>query len=212
MILKPENRYYQITLEHYGTPAFCSFDKQYAGTMEMLLDFIDALEQDEDASEYEKGIIDAFHRYRQGYHDASAFVAQGERRLIHQVSGCEVLHKEVAPFDYVHTNVWGFPYYISSEKMTADLVYLRRGNQYMRYVKASFEAPKYGTTKERCNKPLGGSFWGHPGILTADDDLLHNRLMFCDCLFETEANMRDDIADPSDIDFTEFFSDIFGDG
>ena len=210
--MKTEDRFYQITLENYGKPAFCSFDKQYAGTMDMLADFIGSLEQIEDPGEYVKGIIDAFHRYRQGYHDATAFVAQGERRLIHPLSVYAIRNKEVEPFFYEHTNVWGFPYYISSEKMQADLVYLRRGKQFMRYVKATFEAPKYGTEKSRCNKPLGGSFWGHPEVLTEEKGLLFNRIMFCDQVYDGEEAMRRDMAEPSDIDFTEFFSDVFGDG
>ena len=61
--MRVEERFYQITLEDYGKPAFCSFNKEYAGTIEMLLDFINALDQKEDSGAYEKGIVDTFHHY-----------------------------------------------------------------------------------------------------------------------------------------------------
>lgn len=210
--MRIEDQFYEITLEDYGKPAYCSFDKKYAGTMDMLLDFFCALEKIEDPGAYVSGLMDAFQRYRQGHHDASAFVAQSEHRLLYPLTARAILSKDATPFFYEHTNVWGFPYYISSEKMHADLVYLRKGKRFMRYVKAAIASPVYGTEADRCREPLSGGFWGHPKVLAVEDGLLFNRIMFCDHIYETEDEMRKDIMEPADIDFTDFFSDVFGDG
>lgn len=212
MNMKANDRYYLITLEHFGTPAYCSFDKQYAGTMEMLNSFIYTLEQRAEPDSYEQGIADAFHRYQEGYHDASTFIAQGERQLIHPATAYAIQGKLAEPFFYEHTNVWGFPYFIRADRMESELVYLRRGLKFMRYVKATLDKPLYGTEQEHCDSPLNGNFWGHPGILCYDNSKLSNQVMFCDRFFETEDEMRKDILAPADIDFTEFFSDVFGDG
>lgn len=210
--MRIEDQFYEITLDDYGSPAYCSFDKQYAGTMDMLVDFFRALETIEEPGAYVSGLMDAFQRYRQGYHDASAYVALGERRLIRPMTVCDILSKDVTPFFYEHTNVWGFPYYISSEKMHADLVYLRKGEQFMRYVKAAIASPRYGTEEDHCREPIDGFFWGHPKVLALDEGILFNRIMFCDHIYETEDEMRRDMIEPTDIDFTGFFSDVFGDG
>lgn len=210
--MKAEDRFYQITLEHYGCPAYCSFSKQYAGTMEMLKAFIDELGQGAKDDSYEQGIVDAFRRYQEGYHDASAFVAQGEHQLIHPLTAYAVTSVHEAPFFYEHTNVWGFPYFITGKQMDAELVYLRRGNELRRFVKATIESPMYGTEEDDCTSPLDGGFWGHPCVLNFHDGWLGNQIMFCDQIFGSKEEMQKDISAPAEIDFTGFFEDAFGDG
>lgn len=210
--MKAEDRFYQITLEHYGCPAYCSFSKQYAGTMDMLKAFVDELGQDAKADSYEQGIVDAFRRYQEGYHDASAFVAQGELQLIHPLTAYAVNTVCEAPFFYEHTNVWGYPYFMKGGQMKAELVYVRQGNDFMRYVKAAIESPQYGSKEDDCGMPLNDGFWGHPCVLKSDGDWLSNQIMFCDRLFETKEEMLKDISTPAKIDFTGFFEDAFGDG
>lgn len=210
--MKAEDRFYQITLEHYGCPAYCSFSKQYAGTMEMLKAFIDELGQGAKDDSYEQGIVDAFRRYQEGYHDARAFVAQGEHQLIYPLTAYAVTSVHEAPFFFEHTNVWGFPYFITGKQMDTELVYLRRGNELRRFVKATIESPMYGTEEDDCTSPLDGGFWGHPCVLKFHDGRLGNQIMFCDRHFETKEEMQKDISAPAEIDFTGFFEDAFGDG
>lgn len=212
MSLKISDRYFEITLEHYATPSFCSFSKQYIGTLTMLDRFISSISHDVKEPSYLSGIINGYQRYRSGYHDATAFVAQSEVRLIHPLTTIECQHQEAAPFFYEHTNVWGFPYFIRAERMKADIVYVRRGESYKRYVGASLEHPLYGTTKEDCTDKLNDRLWGHPGVLSFENGVLSSRIMFCDRLFESQPEMRQDILSPSPIDFTGFFEDVFGDG
>lgn len=212
MTLKNTDRFFAITLEHYACPAFCSFNKEYIGTLAMLDGFIDTISKDVKEPSYLAGIINGYQRYRDGYHDATAFVAQSEVRLIHPLTTIEVHHHDAAPFFYEHTNVWGFPYFIRAERMNADIVYVRRGKNHMRYVGAYLEQPLYGTTENDCNDELNDSLWGHPGVLSFENGVLSSRIMFCDRLFESQAEMKQDILSPSPIDFTGFFEDVFGDG
>lgn len=212
MTLKNTDRFFVITLEHYASPAFCSFNKEYICTLTMLDDFIDSISQEVKEPSYLAGIINAYQRYRSGYHDATAFIAQSEMRLIHPLTTIEVLHQEASPFFFKHTNVWGFPYYIRAERMMADIAYVRRGKSYMRYVAASLEQPVYGTEEDHCNDTLGDQLWGHPGVLSFDQSVLSSRIMFCDRRFNSLEEMKQDILSPSQIDFTGFFEDVFGDG
>lgn len=210
--MKAEDRFYQITLEHCGCPAYWSFSKQYAGTMEMLKAFIDELGQDAKPGSYKQGITDAFRRYQEGYHDATAFIAHSELQLIHPLTAYAVTSVHEAPFFYEHTNVWGFPYFITGKQMDAEFVYLRRGNELRRFVKATIESPMYGTEEDDCTSPLDGGFWGHPCVLKFHDGWLGNQIMFCDQIFGSKEEMQQDISTPAAIDFTGFFEDVFGDG
>ena len=75
-----------------------------------------------------------------------------------------------------------------------------------------FASPRYGTEEDHCREPIDGCFWGHPKVLALDEGILFNRIMFCDHIYETEDEMRRDMIEPAGIDFTGFFSDVFGDG
>ena len=97
MSLKISDRYFEITLEHYATPSFCSFSKQYIGTLTMLDRFISSISHDVKEPSYLSGIINGYQRYRSGYHDATAFVAQSEVRLIHLLQQSNANTKRLRP-------------------------------------------------------------------------------------------------------------------
>lgn len=58
-------------------------------------------------------------------------------------------------------------------------------------------------------------FWGFPGMLTHDGDVLYNRLACIEKNFDSLDDLQDDyenyLKNP-DVDFERFCDDIFGDG
>ena len=63
-------------------------------------------------------------------------------------------------------------------------------------------------------KPVPASCWGYPGIIRHDGPYTYNRIFVHENTFDSNDEVWIDIGDSMsyDINPTEFFNDIFGDG
>lgn len=206
------NSFYEITLAQFAAPAFCSRHIHYAGTLPMISEFVDSLKKLATPGSYEQGVVDAFNTYLSGVKDAKAVIAYVEEQLIHELHTIGVRELQIEPFSHQHINIWGYPYYIQASRARIFLAYLCQCDMYSRYVKLELTTPLYRSEPELPFKELGRTVWGHPGILVYRNKILSNRIMFCDKKFGDVEQARCDMEHPSEIDFSGFFNDIFGDG
>lgn len=112
----------------------------------------------------------------------------------------------MAPFQWNHMNVWDCVYHIRAGQCEVKLAYIKMPDIYCRCVLAEFWNPAYD------GRPLNGRFWGQPAMLVYEGVRLRNRLMYLEKCFQSETKMLADIVHPSEVDFTGFFEDVFGDG
>ena len=71
---------------------------------------------------------------------------------------------------------------------------------------------KFGIAKDDMG-PLGMHPWGHPGVLNLKENTLESNLYLLDRNFESIDEINDDMhINELILNFTRFYSEIFGDG
>ena len=210
MTLNGKKTLYGITLDDYFSPSFCSSTKTYFGCLDEIQAFIESLE---DTEQY---LItkEAFKRYLEGDKEATHHVAYSEYRLLETV---EVLAEEEIKLDktaWEFLNVWSFPQYMKIDSGTAKKVLLKHGKTYLRTMKASVCGLR---TADRPDAPksewleLCGGFWGHPGILKANENTVHSTLYMKEKEYMTKKEAIEKFrTDP--VSLNCLCEDVFGDG
>lgn len=210
MTLNGKKTLYGITLDDYFSPSFCSSTKTYFGSLDEIQAFIELLE---DTEQY---LItkEAFKRYLEGDTEATHHVAYSEYRLLETV---EVFAEEEIKLDktaWEFLNVWSFPQYMEIDSGTVKKVLLKHGKTYLRTIKASVSGLR---TADRLDAPksewleLCGGFWGHPGILKANENTVHSTLYMKEKEYKTKKEAIEKFrTDPVCLDC--LCEDVFGDG
>ena len=210
MTLNGKKTLYGITLDDYFSPSFCSSTKTYFGSLDEIQAFIESLE---DTEQY---LItkEAFKRYLEGDKEATHHVAYSEYRLLETV---EVLAEEEIKLDktaWEFLNVWRFPQYMEIDSGTVKKVLLKHGKTYLRTMKASVCGLR---TADRPDAPksewleLCGGFWGHPGILKANENTVHSTLYMKEKEYKAKKEAIENFrTDPVSLDC--MCEDVFGDG
>ena len=210
MTLNGKKTLYGITLDDYFSPSFCSSTKTYFGSLDEIQAFIESLE---DTEQY---LItkEAFKRYLEGDTEATHHVAYSEYRLLETV---EVLAEEEIKLDktaWEFLNVWRFPQYMEIDSGSVKKVILKHGKTYLRAIKASVSGLR---TADRPDAPksewleLCGGFWGHPGILIANENTVHSTLYMKEKEYKTKKKAIENFrTDPVSLDC--MCEDVFGDG
>ena len=101
------DKVYHIELDDYSTPAFVSFGKNYYGRMADVEEFISKFEDDEDNE-----LVRAFQEYKDGNKDAEITVAYTKRKMLEEVKVYGSKEINSGSFEWEHTNIWCFPYYL----------------------------------------------------------------------------------------------------
>ena len=210
MTLNGKKTLYGITLDDYFSPSFCSSTKTYFGSLDEIQAFIESLE---DTEQY---LItkEAFKRYLEGDTEATHHVAYSEYRLLETV---EVLAEEEIKLDktaWEFLNVWRFPQYMEIDSGSVKKVILKHEKTYLRAIKASVSGLR---TADRPDAPksewleLCGGFWGHPGILKANENTVHSTLYMKEKEYKAKKEAIENFrTDPVSLDC--MCEDVFGDG
>lgn len=210
MTLNGKKTLYGITLDDYFSPSFCSSTKTYFGSLDEIQAFIESLE---DTEQY---LItkEAFKRYLEGDTEATHHVAYSEYKLIDSV---DLLAEEEIKLDktaWEFLNVWRFPQYMEIDSGSVKKVLLKHGKTYLRAIKASVSGLR---TADRPDAPksewleLFGGFWGHPGILIANENTVHSTLYMKEKEYKTKKEAIENFrTDPVSLDC--MCEDVFGDG
>lgn len=207
---REDPQFYEIWLDDFAAPSFCSFSKTYVGTREEILALLKS--GGETSGEY----LEAAEGYFAGTGDGEAVLCYNRQKIL---SPAELIRRKRivrrSP-KIVHRNVWDCPYQIRAKKATVELLYTRsRDGAYRRCVKAAFERPEYAGSLDRgWSSMLDGPPWGFPGMLRSDTrtGTLRGSLAYAEKRFKTKGRMLFDMLRPGKVEFKGFFDDFFGDG
>ena len=201
---------YGITLDDYFSPSFCSSTKTYFGYLDEIQAFIESLE---DTEQYLK-TKEAFKHYLEGNTEATHSVAYSEYRLMETV---ELLAEEEIKLDktaWEFLNVWRWPQFMEIDSGTVKKVLIKHEKTYLRAIKPSVNGLR---TADRPDAPknewleLCGGFWGHPGILVANENAVHSTLYMKEKEYTTKKEALEKFhTDPVCLDC--MCEDVFGDG
>ena len=203
------DKWYAFKLDDYATVSFVSSSKLYIGTLE---DFGRLLEGDE--SENFRG---AYEELKKGNTKVKVNVAYSEVRFAEPIKLIKERTIELGGGVYNHTNIYGFPYDVGYDKGKLTKYLFKFQKKYFVAYRLSLDSPR---VEEEDFKPiyLIDRFWGFPGLIkkvrqgekkldfTIENTLLEiekrtNNLSEAEKIFLSE-----------DLDFSDFFNDIFGDG
>lgn len=198
------NKIFHIELDDYAKPSFVSFGKSYFGTMADIEEFINKFDEDDDE------LVKAFEEYKNGNTDAEITVAYNKRKLLEEVKVYESKEMNTSGFEWVHINIWGFPYYLKCDGLKSLHYWIKSGTDLYRIIKANFTNLQYKNSLDKWTDI--NAIWGFPHIIEFGT---YNMLMVVEKKFETLRELKKDMKQFSsidDMDFTSFCNDIFGDG
>lgn len=115
---------------------------------------------------------------------------------------------------YDHINTWGCCYHLKASLLRAQCYYLCVDRKYLRAVQFRFQDLSYGGEDETDWYPiLPDSCWGNKGVMATDErGAIYNTLFMIDRRFQSFSDFRADLADPQQLDFQQFFNEVFADG
>lgn len=117
-------------------------------------------------------------------------------------------------WQHSHENCWGIHYKLKADYMRAECYYFKLEREYVRAVQFFFHGLKFFCDGSKKWTPISAAeCWGNSGVLDEDGPGdIHNALLMIDRRFRMLADIKADMADPQELDFTQFFNEVFADG
>ena len=207
-------QYYRIMLNDYDKPAFVTFDKAYYGSLQQVRTFIEALEQDKRTKRNHEPLIKAFREYESGNTEVTHPVCFHEAKLLTPIKCIGTKQFSLGPRQWDHINIWGFPNPLRYESVDVTFYWFSEKDSYCRCLTAQFQNLEMESLNGKWH-PLADATWGHPHMVELEDACTFNRLAVVESRFEKHIDLLENFQRfqvPSEVDFTEFCNDIFGDG
>ena len=199
---------YKLYLDDYSKPSFTSFNKAYFETLDGIDEFISALRNDKKCKSNHNDLITA------GETKLTHTVAYQNKQFLTKVKCYEKCKSSFENYAWEHINTWGFPYYMKSEKIECEHIWISSGGAYFRCIKANFKNLHYRCYKESYDE-LGGGFWGYPHQVEYKRPNTFNRLFVIEKHFKSKNECLQDVENFNKEpipEFSEILNDIFGDG
>lgn len=211
---KSLDKYYRLLLDDYSAAAFTTFDKEYYGTIDDVRGLIDALKFDKKRRDSHKDTIEAFERYVSGEKKSIHNVAYRDVPILTPIKVLLQAEQNVENMEWEHLNTWQWVCEMKLSSAKIQHYWIKDGKQYRRIMKAQVVGLCYKDTVGKWTDPKT-MFWGFPGMLVRDGDILYNRLACIEKNFKTLEELQVDyenyLNEPN-VDFEKFCDDIFGDG
>ena len=209
-----EQKWFRLLLDDYSVPAITTADKEYYGTLDDIKGLIESLKKDEKGSIGHKGIIEAFEKYLAGDKSATHNVAYQDVPILTSIKVIYNTEQELSDMEWEHLNAWHWVYEMKLTSAKVQHYWIKDKKHYRRIIKAQIVGLCYKDTVDNWTD-LDEMFWGFPGMLVRDGDVLYNRLACIEKNFDSLDDLQDDyenyLKNP-DVDFERFCDDIFGDG
>lgn len=211
--MKIQCPYYELSLDDYSSPSFCSSAKPFHGRLSDIQSLIDAL-----ASDNQKGIHDeliaAFAAFQKGDHNVSLRVAYQTQPLLVQEDLIAYEDFSFENLSWEHINIWGSPRQLKASSVDVSQIVVRQGKWYIRCIRPVFKSLMYRNPSAPVSewRPVGNRFWGYPHLLEVRGEYTYSRLFIQQAVYEDEQDAIHDLKDESKIDFSPVCDEIFGDG
>lgn len=204
-------QYYVLELDEPAEASFCSFSKQYFGTLKDMEIVMKAMEEDGD---YENTVA-AWKEYQSGNHDAKHSVAYASRFLLRPVKLIATAEAELKRRKWDHINVWNSPYPMKTTGGVASQVIFKYEDKYYRCIRATLKDLKYGGITGEWNNIR--SLWGNAAVIKKErlakgHYTISNLLYVIEDEHDSLEGLEDLIQNPNEIKFDKICDEIFADG
>jgi len=188
LLIEPTGPFYRVEIPDYACPAFITWTQDLFGTLEDINAFLAAHTEEQ--------------RKNLGDLRLTAVPIMGTRSARN------------SDYKVEHLNVYGWPYIMHSKMVESVHVWLKYGDRYYRCIRARMEALCYSTPDlDDGLHPLKDHSWGYPHIIDYCSPYTFNRLYEVEKIFDTWEEAEKDMKSFTwEINLTEVFNDILGDG
>ena len=205
--------FYKLELTDYALPDFCSGGEYYYGMLDDIKAFVSAMRKVSDSDV--DGLEKALTAFLSGKRSVKHPVAYSQKQFLIPV---ELIDRKVhflENYEWTHTNIWGFPYYMRLSQGTAHEVVLKDGGNYVRCVKLDAQNLMYNADFP-CDQWMsaGACFWGFPGLLRYEKhgDRTFSDMFFVESISQNVNECLTEIGQIEKLNFKNFCDSIFGDG
>lgn len=160
-------KYYALTLDDYSCPSCCSGSKRYYGTLSDIDIFMSKLDPDRF-----KNTLGAWAQYKNGKLDVSHNVAYNQKILIEPVRLIDDAFTEKQEYEWEFFNAYECSYTMRLDDSTIQVILIRDGEDIIRCIRPHIINLRYQDDLNNSASwhRLDGTFWGHPGMLTINDN------------------------------------------
>ena len=161
--------FYEVRLNNYFSPSFCSSHKVYFGTLNDIKTFIEST----GSSEQSCMIRNTFKRYLSGETNVTHEIAYIQQKLIEDVELIAEGEAKLGHTAWEFLNVWCHTQYMEMDSAVVRMVLIKYEERYLRAIKASVWGLRTCADINRLEEEwiaLSDGFWGHPGILGSAAD------------------------------------------
>lgn len=208
-----DKQLYALCLDDYSSPSFISSEKPYIGTIEDIINLLNAIKSDEFFHDKFPELFSAFDRFLKGEKNIMHNVALRKVQLLTPVIEIDSTTSYLENTKFEHINTWGFPYEMQFEKAHSEHVWVLYKGKYYRCIRAKIRDLKYKNSIGQYKEI--DMAWGFPRQIEFENDITYSRLYVTEKVFEKQEDVLTDIENfkqnPDPI-FTEILNDIFGDG
>ncbi len=199
-----------VELKDYACPSFCSGNTAYVGAIDSIIEFAAAGMKNNRDVPYFCKLREAAEKYKQGFHDITLDIGFGEQQFAIELTPLAEAKYSDGEQYIKFFNIHECENLLFAEKVSADVIYVRNADKYMRCIKVSMK--NLSIVDDKGGLVPIEDFWGHPEVLYHDGDFIRSRLYMVEKRFNSESECRADIEAPSPISFDSFLFDVFGDG
>ncbi len=200
--------YFRIQLDDPATPGFCSFPKNYFGTLADIQKVVEKMSEDGVYQDTAK----AFQQFCGGDTTATHTVCYNPTQLMHPV---ELIAKErfdLGEVSWTHKNIYDCDYRLRAKYVSAEQILFAEGDSYYRCVRPYFQGVEYQSEASLMWFRLDDRVWGNRCVVE-----LHNgNLKFLLYVVETHTKDLEQILSEmwteKCLDFSSACDEIFGNG
>lgn len=200
--------YYKMILDDPATASFCSFPKDYFGTLNDYHDFVEAVRE-------EKGYADtreAFAQFLNGNSLAQHTVCYNKTPILRLASLIGKEHFELDETEWDHENVYGCTYKMRAERISAEQILFRCEDHFYRCIRPTFYGLQFKSREDAEWQDVGSQLWGNKGIIQVTGREHKFRLF----VVEKESQKLDVVLSemwfPQYLNFKTACDEIFGNG
>ncbi len=200
--------YYAMQLEDPATPSFCSFAKDYFGTLQ---DFQDVMAEMKKADAY-ADTVNAFEQFMQGDLKAEHTVCYNKIPVLRtaQLIGKERFELDETEWD--HENTFGYIYKMRAKRISAEQILFRSGDAYYRCVRPTFYDLQYQAECDAAWHEVGERLWGNLGVVQVQEKEHRFRLFVVEKSSLSPGEVLSEMWTQANLHFGTACDEIFGNG
>ena len=200
--------FYKMQLDDPAMPSFCSFSKDYFGSLQDFKEMIDGMR--------EKGIcletVQAFERYLEGDSCAEHIVCYNKTPILVPARMISIERFNLEETEWDHENTYGCIYKMRADCVAVEQVLFECEDYYYRCVRPIFGGLQYKGEHSSQWLNVGNRLWGNESVVRIDGKVYAFRLF----VVEQRSQNLDDILgsmwNQEKLDFRKACDEIFGNG